>query len=412
MGLIEEQAQKFNDRLEMARQLVEQGIDEAKSVAATLDISLSAAYRCLNRLNEEAASNKTKECKTKVTYRPIKVNVKTVKADVTTGKLKAELQSLRKRYAASCDVISDLEEKLSIYEALPQEPTDVGLVTVDTGKRKAVPVIVASDWHIEETVKSSVTNRHNEYNLAIAKDSISQFFHNATQLVLREKRTSDIDTVVLALLGDIINGVLRAEDYQTNAITPIDAVALARDLIHAGINKLHKETKCHIHVVCCVGNHGRITGKIFPSDQAHNSLEYSMYKTLERDFKQNKAISFNVSESYYTMENILGMQVRFHHGHAFKFLGGIGGISVPIMRKISQLNQIDKADLDVCGHFHTMQIFNNCIMNGSLVGMNGYSMQLGLPYEPPRQTFFLIDSKYGRSVVAPVFIDRDVTASK
>ena len=55
-----------------------------------------------------------------------------------------------------------------------------------------------------------------------------------------------------------------------------------------------------------------------------------------------------------------------------------------------------------------MQIFPNCILNGSLVGANGYSIQLGIPFEPPRQVFFLMDSKYGRSVVAPIFIDRAV----
>jgi hypothetical protein len=69
---------------------------------------------------------------------------------------------------------------------------------------------------------------------------------------------------------------------------------------------------------------------------------------------------------------------------------------------------IEQADLDVIGHFHSMQVFSNVIINGSLVGSNGYSMSLGFPYEPPQQTFFLIDSKYGRSMITPIFIDREV----
>jgi hypothetical protein len=35
-------------------------------------------------------------------------------------------------------------------------------------------------------------------------------------------------------------------------------------------------------------------------------------------------------------------------------------------------------------------------------------MALGLPREIPKQTYFEIDSKYGRTVVAPICIDREV----
>ena len=131
-----------------------------------------------------------------------------------------------------------------------------------------------------------------------------------------------------------------------------------------------------------------------------------MYKTLERDFRDNPNVDVSVAESYYYIQEIFGMRIRFHHGHIFKFNGGIGGLSVPVLRKIAQMNLTEKADLDVCGHFHSTQIMPNALLNGSIVGANGYSMSLGLPFEPPRQLFFLIDSKYGRTVVSPIFIDR------
>jgi hypothetical protein len=87
-------------------------------------------------------------------------------------------------------------------------------------------------------------------------------------------------------------------------------------------------------------------------------------------------------------------------------------LSVPVLRKVAQLNTIEHADIEVMGHFHTMQSLGNVIINGSLVGTNGYSMSLGLPHENPSQAYFQIDSKYGKSMITPIFIDRKVSNTK
>lgn len=274
--------------------------------------------------------------------------------------------------------------------------------------RECVPVIVASDWHIEERVKASVTNGMNEYSVDIAIDSARQFFANAAELVMQTKQNMTVNTVILAVLGDIINGVLRDEDLEQNQLTTPEAVSLARELLADGIRMLQQETGCNVRVICTVGNHGRMTDKIFPSNQVRNSIEYVLYQFVAQDLADCPEVKFFISESYYSIHEVFGMRLRFHHGHCFRFFGGIGGLSVPVLRKVSQLNLIEKADLDVCGHFHSFQAYPNVILNGSLVGANGYSMQMGMPFEPPRQTFFLLDSKYGRSMVCPIFIDRKV----
>ena len=72
------------------------------------------------------------------------------------------------------------------------------------------------------------------------------------------------------------------------------------------------------------------------------------------------------------------------------------------------MNTIEHADLDVIDHFHSAQMFSNVIVNGSLVGSNGYSMALGLPHDIPKQMYFEIDSKYGRTAIKPICIDREV----
>lgn len=341
-----------------------------------------------------------------------KANKSTPTSDLEIRRLQGESKEWRRKYNESLNIISDKEKQLEVLTALRDTPNVEPIKAVNQRKREVVPIIVASDWHIEEKVLASATNGMNEYNPEIAEKSVNQFFTNAAILVEQTKQNSTVNTVILAILGDIINGVLREEDLQSNAATPVDAIVTARALIYKGIRHLVKSTGCKIKVICCVGNHGRLTDKIFPSNQVHNSLEYLLYKTIQRDFRDWDRVEVEVPEMWYYIQDVFGTRIRFHHGHVFKFNGGIGGISIPVQRKISQLNLIEHAHMDVCGHFHTTQTFNNCIMNGSLVGANGYSMHLGIPFEPPKQTFFLMDSKYGRSIVTPIFIDREVKKDK
>jgi hypothetical protein len=377
---------------DIRQQAVEQLLKKQPEIAASiggkmLGISKSAFLRYKHKLQNENTDRVYK-----------------VQADG----YKRENKGLKDRILALEKELLHKTEELSKYVTLSENHYVSDIKVQSTGKREVVPVIVASDWHIEETVNAAVTNGHNEYNLKIAEDSIRQFFSKACNAIKRSQQSHTVNTVVLALLGDIINGVLRAEDLESNQLTSIDAVILARNLIYNGIKALRDNTGCNLRVLCCVGNHGRLTEKIYYSNQVRHSLEFLIYKTLEKDFEPDPSVTFKVSEAYYIIQPIFGVRVRFHHGHAARFNGGIGGLAVPVIRKTQQMNTIEHADLDVIGHFHSANVLSNVIVNGSLVGSNGFSMSLGMPHDIPKQTYFEIDSKYGRTVVAPICIDRKV----
>ena len=358
-----------------------------KDAAEILGISESSFFRCKKSIHkhEQGVLNAIQTNKYKRAY----------------GELLEKNKMLEK-------VIEQREDELKGYSELSSLPKSAEIVVTDEEIREVVPVIVASDWHIEEKVTAAITNGLNEYDLDIASDSIKQFFDKACHKINQSKEHNTVNTVVLALLGDIINGVLRDEDLESNQATPIEAIAIARSLIYSGIKTIVDTTGCNLRVICCVGNHGRLTERIHFSNQVRNNLEFMLYQTLQRDFRDNPKVTFKVSESYYTIQKIFNVRVRFHHGHSIKFHGGIGGIAVPVLRKTAQMNTIEEADLDVIGHFHSSQMFNNVIVNGSLVGSNGFSMSLGLPHDIPKQTYFEIDSKYGRTTVSPICIDRVV----
>ena len=96
--------------------------------------------------------------------------------------------------------------------------------------------------------------------------------------------------------------------------------------------------------------------------------------------------------------------IRFHHGDYVTYAGGIGGITIPINKSIAQWNQSRKVDLDVLGHFHQFFDGGKFIVNGSVIGINPYSISIKAEYDVPKQTFFLMDKEKGKTIVAPIFV--------
>jgi hypothetical protein len=268
---------------------------------------------------------------------------------------------------------------------------------------EATAFMVASDWHIEETVEAKTINGLNNYNLFIAKERAKQFFQNGVKLLKKEQQNAKIKNLVLALIGDFISGNIHEELLESCSLRPAEASIEATNYIISGIQYILDNTDVNIIIPCHVGNHSRITKKIHVSTEKGNSLETIMYYFMKNHFKGNKRVEFLISESYLSYLNVNGFVVCFQHGHAIKFGGGVGGLTIPVNKAIAQWEKMKRADLYVFGHFHTFLDGGNFICNGSNIGYNSYAVMIKASYEQPKQSFFLIDHKRNcKTVVCPI----------
>jgi len=119
---------------------------------------------------------------------------------------------------------------------------------------EAVAVVVASDFHIEETVRPETVNGLNKYTLDIAQKRAEQFFVNTLKLVEKEQTATRIDTLVLVLLGDFISGNIHEELLETCSLRPIEAIIMAENLLVSGIDYLLANSKLKLIIPCHVGN--------------------------------------------------------------------------------------------------------------------------------------------------------------
>lgn len=276
-------------------------------------------------------------------------------------------------------------------------------------KRKSmvpgVPVLMASDWHVEETVDPASVNGRNEYNPDIAQKRAESFFVGADWLIDKCRTGWDIKESVLWLGGDLISGYIHEELMESNAMSPTEALLFAQKLISRGIHFLLDETKLErLHVPCSFGNHGRTTHRRRHSTGAKNSYEWLMYHSLAREFADDDRVEFFIADGSHLYTEVLGRTIRWHHGDDVKYYGGVGGLSIPLRKAIDAWNDFHEADITVIGHWHQFADFGDVVVNGSLIGYNAFALSIKARFEQPRQGFFLIDQRYGKRLTTPIYV--------
>lgn len=134
-----------------------------------------------------------------------------------------------------------------------------------------------------------------------------------------------------------------------------------------------------------------------------NSYEWGMYCDLKRYFQNEPKIQFVVNNGIYTYVNVYGKSNRFWHGDNVRFMGGIGGLTIPLRKMIMEADRQQVADYNFLGHFHNyFEATNKCLVNGSGVGFGAYAQRIGASPEPPMQMFKTLNKKHGYTSKYPI----------
>lgn len=311
---------------------------------------------------------------------------------------------LKKKYE-ELSAMAGIIDQVGSIETIKIEPSK------GSGNTEAVALLVASDWHVEESVDPETVNGLNKYNLEISARRAEEFFRSGLKLTQIVQRDVHVGTIVLPLLGDFITNDIHEELMETNELLPIEATMQAQTYIASGIQFLLEHTDCKIILPCHSGNHGRTTKYVHAATEHGHSLEYFMFKNLEREFLSEPRVEFRVSRSYHSYLEVFGLTVRVHHGNAINYYGGVGDIYISANKAIADWNRARHADLDIFGHHHRQRDGSDFLSNGSLIGFNAYAVRIKARYEPPRQVFTVIDNKRGRTMTCPIYVERSWEAS-
>lgn len=328
-------------------------------------------------------------------------------SDLQRSKDRVAKKQMEAAYKAALSKIEDLQDQVGLLTALGERPARKPAPEPKRSRGHATALLNLSDWHIEEPVYAPTVNGVNEYNLEIAQRRVKKVFEKALLLLEDSRHMAKIDELVVALLGDFITSWLHPENIECNLLTPDQAILLATDMIEDGILTLVKHAKVsRIRIPTAVGNHARQTLKPRNSNMMSTSREYTMYLHLRRRLKAVKCLDWQIGESYLNYQDIQGYTVRFHHGDALKYHGGVGGPTIAINKAEAQWDKGRKANYSFFGHLHQFIPYGKWNMNGSVIGFNAFALKIKAdPSEPPRQMFAVIDKNHGLTRVLPVFCE-------
>lgn len=302
--------------------------------------------------------------------------------------------------------LKDINKKIdTILEVDNADFKMVQFQNKEVDKKEVCAIIGYSDWHIEEVVDPDVVNGLNEYNIDIAQQRVVRLFENTASLIKKEQKSNKVNKMMIWLGGDFMSGYIHDELEEENQMSPTEAVIWLRDILLNGIRYLMDTTGIEdVIVQTNAGNHGRTTQKKRIGTDYKNSYEFLLYQILKKELDEET--QFILNKSQYGYVDIYGYKIRTMHGDMVRYQGGIGGISIPLIKHIHRLNQQVRADINILGHFHQLISPTNDInVNGSLIGPSAYSIARGYSPEKPQQMFKTLSPEHGIVGSYPIFCE-------
>lgn len=318
----------------------------------------------------------------------------------------------RRELKEALDRLAAAEDRLAVaLDLASAQRTATPIARREASKREGTAVVLCSDWHVEERVDAIKVNGRNVYTPEIARERVERLGRGIVALIESHRSLMAIDNLVLWLGGDLITGYIHEELLESNFLSPTRATMFAHDLIADLIRYVLEHGKLERLIVpCSYGNHGRLTPKPRISTGADNSLEYFMYHNIRREFAADHRVEFVIAEGECTYVQVYDTTLRFTHGDAIKFGGGVGGVHIPLRKAIAGWDTDIRADVTCLGHFHQYIPHPRYVVNGSLIGWSPYGVRIKADYEHARQAFFVVDSREGPCLHTPIWCQKRAEA--
>lgn len=333
----------------------------------------------------------------------------------TAARLRDENAILRKRerdLETEIRQLQDMRDMIAEIEANPLEPFEFKPRERSSRKHEATAVLMLSDLHFEESVDPAEVNGMNEFDLQIAAERMDRLAVGLVWLLELARKNGrkhtgyEIRDLFLPCLGDVITNYLRGEDQQCNFLTPSQAVIFAEEQLVRFVRYVlhHCPWIESVYMPIVPGNHDRMSFSKRTPFRKRIAMSNApiLAHGIHRELRDDKRVRVELSEAAHHYTTVYGHTVRGMHGDRFSYHGGVGGIFIPARRHIAGLNKAKHAHLTLFGHWHTSKEDDNWVSNGSLIGVNPYSIEKGLDPEPPAQTFMLLDKTRGKRLCTPV----------
>jgi len=283
---------------------------------------------------------------------------------------------------------------------------------VVTSQTAESAVLLFSDTHIGKETYKAQTLQFEEYSMQTFLDRL-QTLEDGVISILRDHSTAPLNELVIATLGDMLDGALAhgAEADQAHTIFSqfyIGAHAIAQ---------FFRNVAAHVpsvRILTTCGNHTRFSNqKKMPTSQRYSNFDQFLYAYVEALTSDVKNIKWQLDEQPFAVFQVEGFTFFAAHGDHWR--GGDKALGIPlhsIGRQINATTQLfhkhgqNVPHYYLAGHFHRPITLphglGDITINGAFPGLDNYALQGNFNPVDPMQTLFRVHPKYGKTAVYPI----------
>ena len=257
-----------------------------------------------------------------------------------------------------------------------------------------------------------------EHNWGIWQDKLELWKIQVIEKIDFYKTVYKLDRVVLACLGDMVEGqdIFRGQKWQIDRHVVDQAVTGADDTAKAFAEILLAHKDIHFDILEVFGNHGRIGAK---GDSPHScSMDKIYQRMLELRLQGVPELSnftYHQNEAWFYFLEIYGWHHLLLHGDQgmSKIWSGrptVNGLEKGLVR-YNQMFQ-NQVHFLHCGHFHSPVnwAFNisQILINGSFIGTSTFSATQLVASTPAVQLMYVFTPRVGLDITQRLYLTEDV----
>ncbi len=275
------------------------------------------------------------------------------------------------------------------------------------GRTHQEMALLLSDLHASETVSLEETRGINEYSWDIMLERLNTV--QKSVISHKEHFGFEVPRLCQWWLGDMLSGDIHDELARTNDRPQSEAIVdLAYDLVQWLLGFTPHFSR--IRITGVAGNHPRFSQKP-TAKMYHNNGDWLVYKMVEMMLADHTQFEFDFPRGAFAVTKVAeNWRVLLNHGDGIRStMPGVpwGGVSRRVTTLESQFQQArEPLDYIVFGHWHTRNVLDGIqaqtLMNGSVKGIDEYSLQRFGSGRPASQLLTTIHPKRGLTGIYPL----------
>lgn len=320
-----------------------------------------------------------------------------------------------KEQAQKADLIDEMiQNAVAKIEPLIVDVTTVHMFPKAETDKHCTLWFEFSDLQLGTLITAEELGNLNEHNWIIWQTKLKVWKNQVIEKINVYKSNYIIDRVIIAALGDMVEGVdiFKGQIWKVDTNVVDQAIEGANDTAAAFAEIFLTHHDLHFDILEVFGNHGRIGMK---GENPYNcSMDKVYQRMLQGQLAKTREITnytYHQNEAWFYFLDVYGWNHLILHGDKGMSKLWSNRPTVNAMEKgLSRWNQMLQQQVHFihCGHFHNdvSWSFNmsQILINGSFIGTSSFSATTMLASSPPLQVMHVFEPRTGLAKTERIYL--------